>query len=112
LAFDVSKHKVDELSPTDDIVDDNLCVCIVVNRDATLLGWFLPDAINVVNEVDEGCRPISWPKRHDCVGLFDGIDPLEGKLLLTSKSKSKLVVTHQCVKHPASSPLAKLVVYS
>ncbi len=65
-----------------------------------------------MNEVDKDCGPISWLKRHDHVGPFDGIDPLEGKLLLTGKSNSKFVVTHQCVKHPVPSPMAKLLVYS
>jgi hypothetical protein len=64
-----------------------------------------------MNEVDKGSLPIGWLKRHDCVGLFDGINSLKSKLLLTCcESNCKLMITHWCIKHPAPLPLTKLVV--
>ncbi len=73
------------------------------------LSKFLPDAVNVMNEVDERCWPIGRPKWHDRIGPLDGIDSLKCKLLLTSKRDGKLMISHRCVEHPAPLPLPKLV---
>jgi hypothetical protein len=75
------------------------------NHDGMFLGKFFPNAINVMDEIDEGRWPVGWPKWHDCVGSFDGVNSLKCQLLLTSKHNGKLMITHSCIKHPAPFPL-------
>ena len=85
LTFYVSEREFKKLSPTNDVVDDDLRICIVVYGHTAFLGKFLPDAVDVMNEVDEGCRPISRPKWHNHIGPLDGIDSLKCKLFLAGK---------------------------
>ena len=76
LTFYVSEREFKKLSPTNDVVDDDLRIHIVIYGHTAFPGKFLPDAVDVVNEIDERCRPIGRPKWHDPIGSLDGIDSL------------------------------------
>jgi hypothetical protein len=40
---------MDVISPAHNIINNDLCVSILVDLNTTLLGEFLPDAVNVVS---------------------------------------------------------------
>jgi hypothetical protein len=75
LTLHVSERKFKHLSPTNDVVDDDLRIRIVIYRHTAFLSKFLPDAVDVMNEVDEGCRPIGRPKWHDHIGHLMALTP-------------------------------------
>ena len=85
LTFHVSEREFKKLGPTNDVVEDDLRIRVVVYWHTAFPSKFLPDYVDVMNEVDEGCRPIGRPKWHDRIGPLDGIDSLKRKLLLTAK---------------------------
>ncbi len=109
MTFRVSNCEIKYFSPTNDVVDNDFCIRIVIYRHTAFLSKFLPDSVDVVNEVDEHCWPIGRTKWHDPIGPLDGIDFLKCKLLLTSKRDGKLMISHRCVKHLAPLTLPKLV---
>ncbi len=65
------------VGPANNVVDDDFRLCVIVDSNALPLGLLLPDAINVMDEIDEGRWPVRWAERHD------GIHTLKGKFLLT-----------------------------
>ncbi len=109
LALHIGQQMRKRTSPADDVIHNDTSICVIVDAEALLLGKFFPYAVDVVDEVDEGCRPVGWSKWHYCVGPFDGIHPLECKFLLTIRGNGKLVVAHGRIKIPHPTPLAKLV---
>ena len=64
-----------------------------------------------MDEVDEGCRAISWLEWHDGGGPFDRVNPLECQLLLACKGNRKLMIAHWRIKHPPPNCVAKLIKY-
>ena len=109
LALHIGQQMRKRTSPADDVIHNDMGIRVIVDAEALLLGKFFPYAVDVVDEVNEGCRPVGWSKWHYCVGLFDGIHPLECKLLLTIRGDSKLVVAHGRIKHLHPTLLAELV---
>ncbi len=64
-----------------------------------------------MDEVDEGCRAISWTEWHEGVSPFDCYNPLECQLLLACKGNSELMIAHWRVEHPPPFATAELVEY-
>ncbi len=58
LALHVSESLTDMFGPTHNIIHDDLCVGILVDGNTLLLGFVLPDAVNIMDEINEGCWPI------------------------------------------------------
>jgi hypothetical protein len=56
---------------------------IVVDLLVVLFGKLLPNAINLMDEIDESCWPVGRSKRHNGVGPFNVINLLKCRLLLT-----------------------------
>jgi hypothetical protein len=100
---------MDVISPAHNIIDDDLCDSILVKLNTTLLGQFLPHIVNVVDEINEGCGPICWFKRHNSVGPLDHVNPLKSKFFLTRLCHSQLMVPHRRIEHPHPCPSAKHV---
>ncbi len=100
---------MDVISPAHNIINDDCCVSILVDVKTTLLGEFLSDVVNVMDEINEGRGPICWSKRHNCVGPLDRVNPLKSKFFLTQLCHSQLMVPHRRIKHPHPCPGAKLV---
>ncbi len=111
LTSHVDQRAFEGVGPADNILNDNACIRVVVDRQARRFSELLPNAIDVVDEIDEGRWPIGWSKRHNCVSPFDGVDPLKRQLLLTCKVHSELMVAHRRVEHPPPKCAAKLVEY-
>jgi hypothetical protein len=109
LASHIGQRMCKRTSPADDVIHNDVGIHVIVDAEALLLGKFFPYAVDVMDEVDEGCRPVGWSEWHYCVGPFDGIHPLERKFLLTIRGNSKLVVAHGRIEHPHPTPLTKLV---
>ncbi len=59
LASHICKSMTDLISPAHNIINDDFCVSILIDWNTTLLGLFLPDAVTVMDEINEGCWPIS-----------------------------------------------------
>jgi hypothetical protein len=77
LASHVSESLTEMFGPTHNIIHVDFCVGILVDGNTLLLGFVLPDAINIMDEINEGCWPICWSKGHYSVGPLDPIHPLE-----------------------------------
>ncbi len=61
LTFHVSERKFKQFSPTNDVIDDDLCICIVIYGHTTFLSKFLPDSVDVMNEVLKVAGPLVGP---------------------------------------------------
>ncbi len=84
LTSHIRERALERPKPADDIIHDDVSVGVVVDCQVILLGELLPNAVDVMDKINEGCWPIGWSKWHYCVRPFDGIHPLKCKLLLTS----------------------------
>jgi hypothetical protein len=62
---------------------DDFCVGIVANGNTLLFGIVLPHAVDVMDEITEGFRPICWSKGHNGVSPLDCVHTLKGEFLLT-----------------------------
>ncbi len=109
LASHVSESLTDMFGPTHNITHDDFCIGILVDGNTLFLGFVLPDAVNIMDEINEGCWPICWSKGHYSVGPLDHIHPLKSELFLTQFCNSQLMIPHQRVKHPHPHPVSKLV---
>jgi hypothetical protein len=107
----ISQRALERTSPAEDIIHDDASVGVIVDCQAIFLGKLLPNAVEVIDEIDEGHWPIGMSKWHYCVGSFDGIHPLKCEPFLTIKGHQKLMVTHRHIEHPHPTPLDKLVEY-
>jgi hypothetical protein len=66
------------LCPDEDVIYNDIGVCILVNQDTIRLSKLLPGAINVMNKGNEHYRPIHRAKRHDVLGPLGGVGSGKG----------------------------------
>ena len=66
-----------------DIINNHVCVCLLIIGNATGYSKCLPLTIDIVDEIDKRGRFICRPKWHYCISPFDGIRALKDKLILT-----------------------------
>ncbi len=83
LTSHTCKRALERPRPADDIIHNDASVGVVVDFQAIFLGKLLPNAVDVMDKINEGCWPIGWSKWHYCVRQFDGNHPLKCELLLT-----------------------------
>jgi hypothetical protein len=62
---------------TDNIINNDSCVCILVDFDAGRCCQRLPLTVDVMNEVNEGSWAVGRSKRHNCISPFDCIRALK-----------------------------------
>ncbi len=108
LTPDIFKSVFFSAGPANNVVYDDSCICSITNWVTMQCGELLPDAVDIVDEINRSCRPICWPKRHNIVGPLYGVDPLKRELFLTRKRNGKLMISHRRVKHPDEFPHTKL----
>ncbi len=82
LAFHVEKGHDHRFGVAENIVDNDGCVCVIIDDDAIFTRQIFPCAINVVDEGNECGWAINRPKRHDVVCPFCGIRASEHKFVL------------------------------
>ncbi len=67
LAFNLQQCRFNQLCPAENVINNELCIRIVINDKTLLLHNGFPLAFNVVDDIDKCCRAIWWAKRHDSI---------------------------------------------
>jgi hypothetical protein len=78
LTLHVDKGNLQRLCPAEDVVYNDIGVCILVNQGTIRLSKLLSGAIGIMNKCNVRCRPIHRAKRHDFIGLLGGIGSGKG----------------------------------
>ncbi len=92
--------------PTHNVIHDDFCVGIVANGNTLLFGVVLPHAVNVMDEINEGCQPICWSKGHNGVSPLDCIHTLKSNFFLTQFLISQLMISNRRIEHPHPFPVS------
>ena len=95
------------LLPNSDVVNNDVCVEILVNGETTGPGEVLPRSVHVIIECDESGRVLDGYKRHDVVRPLSRIRTGECKFGLQVRRNSNLVITQRSVKQPQVSRRSK-----
>ena len=98
--------------PTQDVVNDDVSVEILVDGETTGPGKVLPRRIHVVDECDESGRAVDWAKRHDVVRPLGGIWTSKCECCLQGWCNRNLVITRRSVEQPKKPRQSKGHIYS
>ncbi len=77
LTFHILQGCVKVSAVTEDVINNDLSVCLLVDCNPVRCGKSLPLTVDVIDKVNEGGWAIGWPKRHNRVSPFDCIRPLK-----------------------------------
>ena len=67
----------------DDVIHDDSPIGVIVDFDPHRLSQRFPLAIDIINEINECSRSISWAKGHNLISPLDSVRPLKSEFLLT-----------------------------
>jgi hypothetical protein len=104
LTSDIFESVFLSARPTNDIIDNDPCICSITNWYTPQCGKLLPNDADIVDETNKSSWPVGWYKWHYVVGPFNCIDPLKGKFFLACKCNGKLMISHGHINHPDELP--------
>ena len=80
LTLHVEECFLQGFSPTQNVVDDYVCIEMLVNCEAARPGKVLPSSVQVMSESNECGRAVDGAERHDVVRPLSRIGPAKASL--------------------------------
>jgi hypothetical protein len=77
LTFHILQGCVKVFAVTEDAIDNDSCVCLLVDSNPGRCGGGLQLTVDVIDKVNEGGWAVGWPKRYNRICPFDCIRSLK-----------------------------------